>query len=105
MGELKNSIGFICFSGKVVYGTKEVTIALNYQTRIYDNTVEVCLKFTKQLPVMELMRDPKTRPSIFHFMNSKLKSCLRNSNICEVGKVGQFFKKDQLVKGFKKEMQ
>lgn len=54
--------------------------------------------------MIELIKDPKTRPSIFHFLNSKLKSCMRNANLCELGKGGQYFLKDQLTKDHKSEM-
>jgi hypothetical protein len=103
--ELRASIGFICFSGKVVYGSKENKISLPYQCKIASTPIEVQLKLTKELLVVELLQDPRTRPMIFQFLNSKLKSCLRNANICELGKAGQFYQKDQLLRGFKKEMQ
>jgi hypothetical protein len=61
----------------------------------------VQLKLIKSLAINELFIDPKTRPMLFHFLNSKLKACLRNANICEVGKAGQYFPKDQLLKSIK----
>lgn len=104
-GELRQAIGFICFSGKVVYGFKENKVSLTIQSKIEGHPVEVQFRLIKELDVTELLKDRKTRPSIFHFLNSKLKSCLRGANICELGKVGQFYQKDQLLKNFKKEMQ
>lgn len=103
--ELRKSVGFICFSGRMIYGSKENLVSLTYQAKVESNIIEVQLKHIKMMDIDELLYDPKTRPSVFQFLNSKLKSCLRHANICELGKAGQFFQKDQLVKSFDNSMQ
>ena len=66
--------------------------------------MEVQLKKTKELRVFDLLENPRTRPAVFQFFNSKLKSCLRHANICELGKAGQFYEKDQLLRNMNSQM-
>lgn len=69
-----------------------------FPCNINGNDIEVKVKKTKELKVHELLENPRTRPAVFQFFNSKLKYCLRNANICELGKAGQFYEKGQLLK-------
>ena len=75
-----------------------------FPCNVNGNDIEVQLKKTKELKLLDLLEDPRTRPAVFQFFNSKLKSCLRNANICELGKAGQFFEKGQLLKNLDPEM-
>lgn len=47
MSELRTSIGFLCFTGRIIYGLTENKTALTYQAKVYDNTVEVHLRLIK----------------------------------------------------------
>lgn len=42
------------------------------------------------------MANVETRPMALQFLNSEIKNSCRNAGMCEIGKIGKFFQKNQL---------
>jgi hypothetical protein len=80
--KLKEELEIISDSGVIIWGLKKIKIPLSLQTDFTEgeskHKFNVLIKHTKDLPVLDLMNDPKESQKVIQVINTQLKNILRN---------------------------
>ena len=84
-GQLKEKLGFVTASGKMLWGVKNLNMPLNLKTEFtYQEKVfkfEVIIKPTKSLEVYNLLNTQDGAKMVFQLFNNKIKSVLRDNKM------------------------
>jgi hypothetical protein len=84
-GQLKETLGFVTASGKMLWGVKNLNVPLTlkaeftYQEKSFK--FEVIIKPTKSLDVYSLLKTHDGAKMVFQLFNNKIKSVLRDNKM------------------------
>ena len=95
---LKDEYGYLNHKGQMFWGTKllkvPTTKKVQFKFADTDYNFESLIKNTRELDLSELDVE-ETRAQYLQILNIDLKNTMKNSNMTELGKMGQFYPKDQ----------
>lgn len=95
---LKDEYGYLVHKGQMFWGTKSSKVPTTqkcvFRFQETDFSYEALIKQTRELNMSDL-DSPENRMQLLQILNIDLKSTLRNAKMTELGKVGQFYPKDQ----------
>ena len=95
---LKDEFGFVAHKGQQFWGLKSCKVPTVHRAKFSfsekEFDFEVVIKQTKELDLSEL-DVPETRMKYLQILNIDLKNTLKSCNMTELGKIGQFYPRDQ----------